>query len=155
MGQVFEGNYIGTGLKVGIVIARFNDAIGKELLAGAQDTLVRHGVDANDIDIAWVPGGVEIPIVAKRLAASGNYDAVICLGVVIRGATTHYDYVAGGAASGVASVAMETGIPVLFGVITTENIEQAHERAGTKAGNYGSSTARSAIEMANLMKQLP
>lgn len=154
MGQTFTGHYIGTGLKMGIVISRFNDAIGKELLAGAQDTLVRHGVAEADIDVAWVPGAFEIPLIAQKMGSSGRYAAVICLGVVIRGATTHYDHVAGGVSSGVAAAGLAAGVPILLGVLTTETIEQAMERAGTKAGNYGSSVARSAIEMANLMKVL-
>ncbi len=154
MANIFEGNYIGTGLKFAIVAARFNNAIGKELLDGAQDTLVRSGADADDIDVAWVPGAFEIPLVAKKLAQSGRYDGVICVGVVIRGSTSHYDYVAGGSASGIAAVSAETGVPILLGIVTTENIEQALERAGTKAGNYGSAAARAAIEMATLLKQL-
>ena len=150
--MVFEGNYIGTGLKIAIVTARFNDAIGKELLAGAKDMLKRSGVKEKDIDEAWVPGAFELPIIAKKLAETGKYDGVICLGAVIRGATSHYDIVAGDSASGIMRVGLETGIPVLLGVATTENIEQAMERAGTKAGNIGANAARSAIEMANLIK---
>lgn len=154
MGKTFEGNLIGTGLKFGIVISRFNDAIGKELLRGAQDALIRHGVAGDDIDIAWTPGAFEIPLVAKRLAESGRYNAVICLGVVIRGATAHFEYVAGQAASGIAAAALSTGVPILFGVLTTENIEQAVERAGTKAGNKGAEAAMAAIEMANLLQTI-
>jgi 6,7-dimethyl-8-ribityllumazine synthase len=154
MGKTFEGNLIGAGLKFGIVISRFNDAIGKELLRGAQDALIRHGVAGDDIDIAWTPGAFEIPLVAKRLAESGRYNAVICLGVVIRGATAHFEYVAGQAASGIAAAALSTGVPILFGVLTTENIEQAVERAGTKAGNKGAEAAMAAIEMANLLRAM-
>ena len=154
MGKIFEGNLIGTGLKFGIVVSRFNDAIGKELLRGAEDTLIRHGVAAEDFDIAWVPGAVEIPLVAKRMAESGRYNAIICLGVVIRGATAHFEYVAGQAASGITSATLSTGVPVLFGVLTTENIEQAVERAGTKAGNKGAEAAMAAIEMANLLQAM-
>ncbi len=154
MGKTFEGNLIGAGLKFGIVISRFNDAIGKELLRGAQDTLIRHGAAADDIDVAWVPGAFEIPLVAKRMAEGGRYNAVICLGVVIRGATAHFEYVAGQAASGIAAAALTTGVPMLFGVLTTENIEQAVERAGTKAGNKGAEAAMAAIEMANLLRAL-
>ncbi len=154
MGKTFEGNLIGTGLKFGIVISRFNDAIGKELLHGAQDALIRHGVADDDIDIAWTPGAFEIPLVAKRLAESGRYNAVICLGVVIRGATAHFEYVAGQAAGGITAAALATGVPALFGVLTTENIEQAVERAGTKAGNKGAEAAMAAIEMANLLRAI-
>jgi 6,7-dimethyl-8-ribityllumazine synthase len=159
MGKTFEGNLIGNGLKFGIVVSRFNDAIGRELLRGAQDALIRHGVAAEDIDIAWTPGAFEIPLVAKRMADRRGdspdrprYDAIICLGVVIRGSTAHFDYVAGQAASGIASASLSTGLPILFGVLTTENIEQAVERAGTKAGNKGAETAMAAIEMANLLR---
>ena len=152
MGKIFEGNLIGTGLKFGIVISRFNDAIGKELLRGAEDALIRHGVVATDMDIAWVPGAFEIPLIAKRMAESGRYNAIICLGVVIRGATAHFDYVAGQVASGITSAALSSGVPMLFGVLTTENIEQAVERAGTKAGNKGAEAAMAAIEMANLLR---
>jgi 6,7-dimethyl-8-ribityllumazine synthase len=161
MGKTFEGNLIGNGLKFGIVVSRFNDAIGRELLRGAQDSLIRHGVAAEDIDIAWTPGAFEIPLVAKRMADRRGdspdrprYDAIICLGVVIRGSTAHFDYVAGQAASGIASASLSTGLPILFGVLTTENIEQAVERAGTKAGNKGAETAMAAIEMANLLRAL-
>src|SRR5215475_7637817 len=161
MGKTFEGNLIGVGLKFGIVVSRFNDTIGKELLRGAQDALIRHGVDAENIDITRVPGAFEIPLVAKLMADRRGeapdrpyYNAIICLGVVIRGATPHFDYVAGQAASGVASAALSTGLPILFGVLTTENIEQAVERAGTKAGNKGAEAATAAIEMANLLRSL-
>lgn len=154
MSKVFEGNLIGSGLRFAIAISRFNDAIGKELLRGAHDALIRHGVAADNIDVAWVPGAFEIPLIAKRMADSGRYQAIICLGVVIRGATAHFEYVAGQAVSGVAAAALSTGVPVLFGVLTTENIEQAVERAGTKAGNKGAEAAMAAIEMANLMRAL-
>ncbi len=161
MGRTFEGNLIGGGLKFGIVVSRFNDAIGRELLRGAQDALIRHGVAAEDVDIAWVPGAFEIPLVAKRMADRRgdppdhpHYNAIICLGVVIRGATAHFDYVAGQVASGIASASLSTGLPILFGVLTTENIEQAVERAGTKAGNKGAEAAMAAIEMTNLLRAL-
>lgn len=147
-------NLVATGLKFGIVTARFNDFINDKLLSGAIDTLVRHGADENDIDTAWVPGAFEIPLVAKKMATSGKYDAVICLGTVIRGSTTHYDYVCNEAAKGIGAVALETGVPVIFGVLTTENIEQAIERAGTKAGNKGSECALGAIEMVNVLKAI-
>lgn len=148
------GNLVATGLKFGIVTARFNDFINDKLLSGAIDTLVRHGADENDIDTAWVPGAFEIPLVAKKMATSGKYDAVICLGTVICGSTTHYDYVCNEAAKGIGAVALETGVPVIFGVLTTENIEQAIERAGTKAGNKGSECALGAIEMVNVLKAI-
>ncbi|PLT30679.1 6,7-dimethyl-8-ribityllumazine synthase [Peribacillus deserti] len=154
MGRVFEGNVIGTGLRVGIVVGRFNEFITGKLLSGALDGLKRHGVDEENIDVAWVPGAFEIPQVAKRLAAKGGYDAVITLGTVIRGATPHFDYVCNEVAKGVASVSLETGIPVVFGVLTTENIEQAIERAGTKAGNKGYEAAVTAVEMANLFSSI-
>ncbi|OEH93540.1 6,7-dimethyl-8-ribityllumazine synthase [Bacillus solimangrovi] len=153
MGKVFEGQLVGTGLKVGIVVGRFNDFITSKLLSGAEDALRRHGVDEDNIDIAWVPGAFEIPLLAKKMAESNKYDAVITLGTVIRGSTPHFDYVCNEAAKGVSNVAMQTGIPVIFGVLTTETIEQAVERAGTKAGNKGWEVAVSAIEMANLTRQ--
>ncbi len=154
MSRTLEGNFDGKGMKVAIVCSRFNDFIVKPLLAGAEDSLVRHGASADDIAVAWVPGAYEIPMVAKRMAQSGKYDAVIALGAVIRGATTHYDFVAGGASNGLASAMLETGVPIMFGVITTESIEQAIERAGTKAGNKGAEAAISAIEMVNLLKAI-
>ncbi|WP_409304340.1 6,7-dimethyl-8-ribityllumazine synthase [Peribacillus sp. SCS-155] len=154
MGKIFEGNLIGTGLRVGIVVGRFNEFITNKLLSGALDGLKRHGVDEDNIDIAWTPGAYEVPMIAKKLVQTGNYDAVIGLGTVIRGATTHYDYVSGETAKNIASVSLETGVPVIFGVLTTENIEQAIERAGTKAGNKGYEAAVSAIEMANLGKMI-
>lgn len=152
MGKTFEGNLVGSGLRIGIVVSRFNEFLTGKLLSGAQDALKRHGVAEEDVDVAWVPGAFELPFVAKKMAESGNYDAVITLGTVIRGATTHYDYVCNEAAKGVAQAGMSSGIPVIFGVVTTENIEQAIERSGTKAGNKGWDSAVSAIEMANLMK---
>jgi len=154
MGKTYSGHLLGSGLKFGIVIARFNEAIGKELLHGAQDALLRHGVDADDVDVVWVPGAFEIPLAAKHMAESGRYQGVICLGVIIRGATAHFEYVAGQAASGIASTALTTGVPVTFGILTTETIEQAIERAGTKAGNKGAEAALAAIEMANLLCSL-
>lgn len=152
--MLFEGHLVGTGLKVAIVVARFNEFITSKLLSGAQDGLKRHGVEDADVDVAWVPGAFEIPLIAKKLAESEKYDAVIALGTVIRGATTHYDYVCNEVAKGIASSSMQTGVPVIFGVVTTETIEQAIERAGTKAGNKGWDSAISAIEMANLNRQI-
>lgn len=150
----FEGNLIGTGLKIGVVVSRFNELLSGRLVAGARDGLERHGVAADDIDIAWVPGGFEIPLVAKRMASSGRYDAVIALGVIIRGGTPHFDYVASEVAKGVAAASLGAGVPIMFGVITADTIEQAVERAGTKAGNKGWDAALGAIEMANLSKAL-
>ncbi len=149
-----EGDLTAVGRRFGVVASRFNDFIVRPLLDGALDAIRRHGGDPASVDVVWVPGSYEIPLAAKRLALSGRYDAVVCLGAVIRGATAHFDYVAGGAANGIASIALETGTPVIFGVITTETIEQAIERAGTKAGNKGFEAAVSAIEMANLMPKL-
>ena len=154
MSLTYEGHLIGTGLKIGIVVSRFNEFISGKLLSGAEDALRRHGVDTNDVEIAWVPGAFEIPVIAKRMATSKKYDAVITLGTVIRGSTPHFDFVCNEVAKGVASINMTEGIPVIFGVLTTDSIEQAIERAGTKAGNKGWDVAVSAIEMANLMKQL-
>ncbi|KMJ59814.1 6,7-dimethyl-8-ribityllumazine synthase [Bacillus sp. LL01] len=153
MAKVFEGNLVGTGLKVGIVVGRFNEFITSKLLGGAQDALKRHGVEEDQVDVAWVPGAFEIPLVAKRMADSGNYDAVITLGTVIRGSTPHFDYVCNEAAKGVSQASMQSGIPVIFGVLTTETIEQAIERAGTKAGNKGWEAAVAAIEMGNLLRE--
>lgn len=150
----YEGNLIGTGLKIGIVVSRFNELLSGRLLSGAQDALGRHGVAADDVDVAWVPGGFEIPLVAKQMAASGRYDAVVALGVIIRGGTPHFDYVAAEVSKGVAAASLDTGVPVMFGVITADTIEQAVERAGTKAGNKGWDAALAAIEMANLGKAL-
>ncbi|CAN5896792.1 6,7-dimethyl-8-ribityllumazine synthase [soil metagenome] len=149
-----EGNLSASGRSFGVVASRFNDYIVKALVDGALDAVERHGGDVESVDVAWVPGAYEIPLVAKRMAVSGRYDAVICLGAVIRGATAHFDYVAGGAASGIESVMLETELPIIFGVITTETIEQAIERAGTKMGNKGFEAAAAAIEMADLMSQL-
>ncbi|MBM7542941.1 6,7-dimethyl-8-ribityllumazine synthase [Amphibacillus cookii] len=154
MKQFIEGNLVGTDLKVGIVVGRFNEFITSKLLSGAEDTLRRHGVQEQNISVAWVPGAFEIPLIAKKMAESGQYDAVITLGTVIRGSTPHFDYVCNEAAKGVSQVAMSSGLPVIFGVLTTETIEQAIERAGTKAGNKGAEAAVSAIEMANLIKTL-
>lgn len=150
----FEGKLIGKDLKVAIVVSRFNDFITGRLLEGAKDTLIRHDVNEDNIDLAFVPGAFEIPLVAKKLASSGNYDAVITLGCVIRGATSHYDYVCNEVAKGVSKVNDQTNVPVIFGILTTESIEQAVERAGTKAGNKGAEAAVSAIEMANLLKSI-
>ena len=147
-----EGMIVANGAKIGIVAARFNEFIVSKLVSGAEDALLRHSVNPEDISVAWVPGAFEIPVVAKKMAMSGKYDAVICLGAVIRGATSHYDYVCNEVSKGIASVSLESGIPVMFGVVTTENIEQAIERAGTKAGNKGYDVACSAIEMINLIK---
>ncbi len=153
--QVLEGKVVAKeGMKVGIVAARFNEIIVNKLLNGAVDGLVRHGVDENNITAAWVPGAFEIPVVALKMAQSGKYDAVIAVGAVIRGDTSHYDYVCNEVSKGIAQAGMSTGIPVLFGVITTENIEQAIARAGSKAGNKGYDCALSAIEMVNLMEQM-
>lgn len=152
--NVFEGELDAGGRSFGVIASRFNDFIVKPLLDGALDAIKRHGGDLGSTDVAWVPGAHEIPVVARQMALSGRYDAVICLGCVIRGATAHFDYVAGGAANGINSVALESGLPVIFGVLTTETIEQAIERAGTKAGNNGFEAATTAIEMANLMGKL-
>lgn len=152
--KLLEGNVIGTGLKVGIVAARFNEFIVGKLVSGAQDALVRHGVDTDDIEIAWVPGAFEIPLIAQKMAQSGKYDMVLCLGAVIRGSTSHYDLVCNECAKGVAQVSLASGIPVLFGVVTTDTIEQAIERAGTKAGNKGYDCALGAVEMVNLIHEI-
>lgn len=154
MAKVLEGNLVGTGLKIGIIVSRFNEFITSKLVSGAEDALVRHGVNQDDIEVAWVPGAFEIPLIAKKMAESGRYDAVIALGTVIRGATAHFDYVSSEATKGVAQASLQTEVPVIFGILTTETIEQAIERAGTKAGNKGAEAAVSAIEMANLLKQL-
>jgi 6,7-dimethyl-8-ribityllumazine synthase len=150
--MVFEGNLIVSSGKYAIVVSRFNEFITSKLLGAAVDGLTRHGVAESDIDTAWVPGAFEIPLIAQKLAASKKYDAIITLGAVIRGSTSHYDYVCNEVAKGVAKVQLDSGIPVIFGIVTTENIEQAIERAGTKAGNKGYDAAVSAIEMANLLK---
>jgi len=149
---VYEGHLIGTGLKVACVVSRFNELLSTRLLSGAEDGFTRHGIDADDIDVVWVPGAFEIPLVASKLASSGRYDAVVALGVVIRGGTPHFEYVAAEVSKGVAKASLDTGVPILFGVITADTIEQAVERAGTKAGNKGWEAALGAIEMANLMK---
>ena len=149
-----EGNVVSEGMRVGIVAARFNEFIVSKLVGGALDGLERHGVSEDDITIAWVPGAFEIPVVAKKMAKSGKYDAIICLGAVIRGQTSHYDYVCNEVSKGIAAVSMETELPVMFGILTTDNIEQAIERAGTKAGNKGYDCALGAIEMVNLLRQL-
>ncbi len=152
--KVIEGIYRGEGLKIGIIASRFNEFITSKLVDGAQDSLTRHGVADDDISVAWVPGAFEIPVIAKKMASSGKYDAVICLGAVIRGATSHYDYVCSEVSKGIAAVSLGTEMPVLFGILTTDTIEQAIERAGTKAGNKGADCAMSALEMVNLMKNL-
>lgn len=152
--STFEGNLIGTGLKIGVVISRFNELLSTRLHGGAIDALQRHGVAADDVDVAWVPGAFEIPLVAKKMADSGRYDAVIALGVIIRGGTPHFEFVSAEASKGVAKASLDSGVPVMFGIITADSIEQAVERAGTKAGNKGWDAALAAIEMANLVKSL-
>lgn len=152
--KTLEGNLIGSNGKFGIVVGRFNEFIGSKLLSGAIDGLVRHGVNEEAISVAWVPGAFEIPLVAKKMAKSGKYDAIICLGAVIKGSTSHYDFVCAEASKGIAQASLETEVPVIFGILTTENIEQAIERAGTKAGNKGYDSALSAIEMVNLINKL-
>ena len=154
MRRVFEGRLVGDGLRFAVVVSRFNEFIGTRLLNGALDAFVRHGVSESDVDVAYVPGAFEIPFVAQRLAKSGAYAGVVCLGAVIRGATPHFDYVAAEVSKGIANVGLDTGVPIIFGVITADNLEQAIERAGTKAGNKGFDAAVSAIEMANLMVSL-
>ncbi len=152
MGTTFEGHLVGTDLKIGIVVGRFNEFITGKLLSGAEDALKRHGVNEADVDVAWVPGAFEIPLIAKKMVESNKYDAVITLGTVIRGSTPHFDYVCSEVSKGVSGLAMSSGIPVIFGVLTTDSIEQAVERAGTKAGNKGWEAAVSAIEMGNLCR---
>jgi 6,7-dimethyl-8-ribityllumazine synthase len=154
MSQYQEGMLLGKGLKFGLVVSRFNEFITKKLLEGAQDALLRHDVNKDDIDVTWVPGAFEIPLIAKKLAQTKKYHAVICLGAVIRGGTPHFDYIATEVTKGIASVSLETGLPVIYGVITADTLEQAIERAGTKAGNKGFEAAMSAIEMANLVKNI-
>jgi len=151
--KIYEGNLISKDSKFGIVIGRFNEFISSKLLGAAVDGLKRHGSAEEDIDVAWVPGAFEIPLIAQKMASSGKYDVVICLGAVIRGSTPHFDYVANEMSKGIAKVSLDTGIPVVFGVLTTDNIEQAIERAGTKAGNKGYDAAVTAIEMVNLLKE--
>ena len=153
--KIFEGKLVSQQIKIGIVAARFNEFITAKLLSGALDGLKRHDVAEEDIAVAWVPGAFEIPLAASKMAHSGHYDAVICLGAVIRGNTSHYDYVCSEVSKGIAQVSLSSGVPVMFGVLTTENIEQAVERAGTKAGNKGFDCAVSAIEMVNLLRELP
>ena len=152
--HIIEGYLNGSGMKIGIVAARFNEFIVSKLISGAEDALLRHGVKADDIALSWVPGAFEIPTIAQKMAKSGKYDAILCLGAVIRGATSHYDYVCHEVSKGVAHIALETGLPVLFGVLTTDTIEQAIERAGTKAGNKGYDVACAAIEMVDLARKL-
>jgi len=154
MTKIIEGKLTAKGKKFGVVISRFNDLISSQLLLGAQDCLIRHECKQDDITVAWVPGSFEIPLVAKKMANSKNYDAVICLGAVIRGGTPHFDYIASEVSKGIANVGLETGLPVIFGIITADTIEQALERAGTKAGNKGWDAALSAIEMVNLMGKI-
>ena len=152
--KIFEGNLVSQDIKVGIVCARFNEFIVSKLLSGCEDGLLRHGVKPDDISVAWVPGAFEIPLITSKMAKSGKYDAVIALGAVIRGSTSHYDYVCNEVSKGIAAVALESDLPVMFGVLTTDTIEQAIERAGTKAGNKGSECAQGAIEMVNLIRAL-
>jgi len=153
MANIFEGHLVSTGLKYGIVVGRFNEFITTKLLSGALDALKRHGVEDQEVDVAWVPGAFELPLIAQKMAESGKYDAVITLGTVIRGSTPHFDFVCSEVAKGVSAINLKTGVPTIFGVITTDSIEQAIERAGTKAGNKGWEAAVTAIEMANLTKQ--
>ncbi|MFF2887644.1 MULTISPECIES: 6,7-dimethyl-8-ribityllumazine synthase [Paenibacillus] len=154
MTKIYEGHLVSEGLKYGVVVGRFNEFISGKLLGGALDAFKRHGASESDVEVAWVPGAFEIPLIAQKMAESGKYDAVITLGAVIRGATPHFDYVCNEAAKGVSAVALKTGVPTIFGVLTVDSIEQAIERAGTKAGNKGYEAAVTAIEMANLTKQL-
>ena len=152
--KTYEGKLIGKGMKFGIVAARFNEFITGKLLEGAMDALVRHGVESDDVSVAWVPGSFEIPLIAQKMAASGKYDAIIALGAVIKGSTDHYDFVCAEVSKGVAQASLASGVPVMFGVLTTDNIEQAIERAGTKAGNKGYDVAVGAIEMADLIRNI-
>ena len=154
MNKHFEGVLLGKGLKFGLVASRFNEFITRKLVEGAQDALLRHGVNQEDIEIAWVPGSFEIPLIAKRLAQTKRYDAVICLGAVVRGGTPHFDYIAAEVSKGIAKVSLDTGLPVIYGVITADTLEQAIERAGTKMGNKGFDAAVTAIETANLLKDI-
>ncbi len=154
MSKKYEGTLLGAGLKIGVVVARFNEFITNKLLGGAEDALKRHGVKDSDIDVAWTPGSFEIPLVAKKMAESGRYSAVICLGAVIRGGTPHFDYIASEVTKGIAQVSLQADVPVTYGIITADTLEQAIERAGTKMGNAGFSAAQTAIEMANLMKAI-
>lgn len=152
--NTFEGKVVSSGIKVGIVASRFNEFITSKLVAGAMDGLIRHDVNEDDVDVAWVPGAFEVPLIAKKMAGSGKYDAVICVGAVIRGSTSHYDYVCSEVSKGIASVSLSSGIPVMFGILTTDTIEQAIERAGTKAGNKGYDCVLGAIEMVNLIREI-
>lgn len=154
MSKHFEGMLIGTGLRFGLIVSRFNEFFSKKLLEGAQDALHRHGVNEEDIEVVWVPGAFEIPLIALKLAQAKKYDAVICLGAVIRGGTPHFDYISAEVTKGIAKVGLDTGLPVIYGVITTDTLEQAIERSGTKAGNKGFEAAVNAIEMANLVKAI-
>lgn len=154
MGNTFEGVLMGKGLKIGVVVSRFNEFITNKLLEGAKDALVRHGVGQDDIDVAWVPGAFEVPLVAQKLAQTDKYDAIVCLSAVVRGGTPHFEYVAAEITKGIAKVGLDTGLPVTYGVITADTLEQAIERAGTKSGNRGFDAAVNAIEMANLLKNI-
>ena len=154
MGKLFEGTLLGKGLKFGLVVSRFNEFFSKKLLEGAQDALLRHGVNEEDVEIAWVPGSFEIPLVAKKLAQTKKYDAVICLGAVVRGGTPHFEYIAAEVSKGIAKVGLETELPVIYGIITTDTLEQAIERSGTKEGNAGFKAAMNALEMANLVRSI-
>ena len=154
MNKHFEGVLLGKGLKFGLVVSRFNEFITKKLLGGAEDALLRHGVNQADIEVAWAPGSFEIPLVAQKLAQTKHYDAVICLGAVVRGGTPHFEYIAAEVTKGIAKVSLDTGLPVIYGVITADTLEQAIERAGTKMGNKGFDAAVTAIEMANLFKSI-
>jgi 6,7-dimethyl-8-ribityllumazine synthase len=154
MGKSFEGMLLGKGLRFGLVVSRFNEFFSRKLLEGAQNALVRHGVSEDDIEVAWTPGSFEIPLIAQKLARTKKYDAIICLGAVVRGDTPHFDYIAAEVAKGIAKINMDTGVPVVFGVITTDTLEQAIERSGTKSGNKGFEAALTAIEMANLVRSL-
>ena len=154
MSNSYEGTLLGEGLKFGLVVSRFNEFITTRLLEGAQDALLRHGVKMNDIEVAKTPGSFEIPLIAKKMAEAGKYNAVICLGAVIRGGTPHFDYIAAEVSKGIATVSLETGVPVIYGIVTADNLEQAIERAGTKMGNAGYNAALSAIETTNLLREL-
>jgi 6,7-dimethyl-8-ribityllumazine synthase len=154
MGKPFEGMLLGKGLKFGLVVSRFNDFITKKLVEGAQDALLRHGVSQDDIDVAWVPGSFELPLIAQKLAQTKRYDAIICLGAVIRGGTPHFEYLAAEVTKGIAQVGLGSGLPVIYGIVTADTLEQAIERAGAKEGNQGFKAATSAIEMANLVKSI-
>lgn len=155
MANVYQGQLVAGKHRFGVVVSRFNEFITSKLLGGCLDALARHGVDTDAVDVAWTPGSFEVPVIAKRMAESGRYAAVICLGAVIRGSTPHFDYIAAEVSKGIGHISLATGVPVIFGVITTDTLEQAIERAGTKAGNKGADAAVSAIEMANLLEQLP